>query len=66
MLKKNLGNVDRAIRIVVGLGILSLVFIGPMTYWGFLGLVPLVTGIVGFCPAYCPLGIKTCRVSANS
>ena len=60
---KNVGGVDRAVRIVAGLGILSLAFIGPQTAWGYIGLVPLVTGLVGWCPAYLPFGIKTCKVS---
>jgi len=60
---KNVGGVDRAVRIVAGLGILSLAFIGPQTAWGYLGLVPLVTGLIGWCPAYLPFGIKTCKVS---
>jgi len=51
---KNVGGVDRAVRIVVGLGILSLAFVGPQTPWGYLGLVPLVTGLIGWCPAYMP------------
>lgn len=58
---KNVGGVDRAVRIVVGLGILSLAFVGPQTPWGYLGLVPLVTGLIGWCPAYMPFGIKTCK-----
>ena len=58
---KNIGGVDRAVRIVVGLGILSLAFVGPQTPWGYLGLVPLVTGLIGWCPAYLPFGIKTCK-----
>ncbi len=58
---KNVGGVDRVVRIVVGLGILSLAFFGPQTAWGYLGLVPLVTGLIGWCPAYLPFGIKTCR-----
>jgi len=58
---KNVGRVDRAVRIVVGLGILSLAFVGPQTPWGYLGLVPLVTGLIGWCPAYMPFGIKTCK-----
>lgn len=60
---KNVGGVDRAVRIVAGLGILSLAFIGPQTAWGYLGLVPLATGLIGWCPAYMPLGIKTCKTS---
>jgi len=60
---KNVGGVDRAVRIVAGLGILSLAFVGPQTSWGYLGLVPLVTGLIGWCPAYLPFGVKTCKVS---
>lgn len=61
MFKCNVGGVDRAVRIVAGRGILSLAFIGPQTPWGYVGVVPLVTGLVGWCPAYVPFGIKTCR-----
>lgn len=62
MIKPNLGGIDRAIRILAGTVLLALVFIGPQTPWGYLGLVPLLTGVIGFCPAYCPLGLSTCRV----
>ncbi len=58
----NEGVVDRALRIVVGLAILSLAFIGPQTPWAYLGLVPLLTGVFGFCPVYALLGIRTCRL----
>src|SRR4029079_5045979 len=51
---------DRIIRLVVGLGLLSLVFIGPKTAWGYVGLVPLLTGLIGSCPAYRVFGIDTC------
>ena len=57
----NEGAVDRIMRVVVGLAIVSLVFIGPQTPWGWLGLVPLLTGLVGFCPAYALFGVSTCR-----
>ena len=56
----NEGTVDRAVRIVLGLGILSLAFVGPRTPWAWLGVVPLLTGLVGFCPAYRIFGISTC------
>ncbi|GAN00170.1 transmembrane protein [alpha proteobacterium U9-1i] len=59
-MKTNEGGLDRAIRIIAGAGILSLAFIGPQTAWGYLGAIPLLTGIVGFCPAYALLGINTC------
>ena len=55
----NEGTVDRAIRVVLGLGLLSLFFIGPHTWFGLVGLVPLVTGLVGFCPLYRVLGLNT-------
>ncbi|MCC6789974.1 MAG: DUF2892 domain-containing protein [Hyphomonadaceae bacterium] len=56
----NEGTLDRVIRVVAGLAIISLVFIGPKTPWAWFGLVPLLTGLVGFCPAYALLGIRTC------
>ncbi len=62
MLKQNIGMLDRVVRVVVGLGLLAIVFVGPQTPWGYVGLVPLLSGVVGFCPAYCPLGLSTCRV----
>ena len=51
---------DRILRSVVGVGLLSLTFVGPHTPWGLLGLVPLLTGLVGFCPLYRMLGVSTC------
>jgi hypothetical protein len=59
----NVGNIDRILRIVVGLALLSLVFIGPRTWWGLVGLVPLLTAVVGFCPAYRLIGVSTCSRS---
>ena len=60
-MKKNVGNVERVIRIIVGLAVLSLVFVGPQSPWGWLGLVPLATGLIGWCPPYSLLGINTCK-----
>lgn len=57
----NEGTLDRVIRIIVGLVLLSLVFVGPQTPWGWIGLVPLVTGLIGTCPIYSVLGIRTCK-----
>jgi hypothetical protein len=57
----NVGGVDRVLRVVVGIGLLSLVFVGPQTPWGWIGAVPLLTGLFGYCPAYLPFGIKTCK-----
>lgn len=62
---KNVGILDRGLRIVVGLGLISLVFVGPHTPWGWVGLVPLLTGLVGMCPLYSVLGIRTCSRDAR-
>ena len=59
---RNEGTVDRVLRIIVGAGVLSLVFVGPQTAWGWLGVVPLATGIIGNCPVYSLLGINTCGI----
>lgn len=64
-MKANEGNLDRLLRVVVGLALLSLVFIGPQTAWGWAGLVPLVTGLVGFCPLYRIFGFATCPLSTK-
>lgn len=60
----NEGGVDRALRVIVGLAIISLVFVGPKTPWAWLGLAPLLTGLVGFCPAYALIGVRTCKPRA--
>ena len=56
----NVGGIDRILRIVVGLVLIALVFVGPQTPWGWVGLVPLLTGLFRFCPAYTLLGMNTC------
>jgi hypothetical protein len=56
---KNVGTIDRVLRIVVGLALISIVFIGPQTPWGWIGVVPLATALMGFCPLYSLLGIKS-------
>ncbi len=58
----NEGTADRIIRVVIGLGLLSIVFVGPKTPWGWIGVVPLATGILGFCPLYKLVGLNTCPV----
>ena len=58
-MKTNIGNADRSIRIILGLVILSLAFIGPKTPWGFLGLILIVTGLIRWCPAYLPFGFSS-------
>jgi hypothetical protein len=58
----NAGTLDRILRVVLGLALLSLVFVGPHTWLGFIGVVPLITGLIGFCPLYRLLGVNTCSV----
>ncbi len=60
ILKRNEGNIDRGLRVVLGVALLSLVFVGPQTLWGLVGLVPLLTGLVGMCPLYRLFGVNTC------
>ncbi|MFK5983864.1 MAG: DUF2892 domain-containing protein [Pseudomonadota bacterium] len=59
-MNKNVGGIDRILRIVAGLILISLVFVGPQTIWGWIGAVPLLTGLFNFCPFYPLLGINTC------
>ncbi len=61
----NEGTLDRVIRVAVGVLLVALVFVGPRTLWGLVGLVPIATGLVGFCPLYRVLGISTCKPAAG-
>ena len=61
----NVGGIDRIVRIIAGLFLISLVFVGDQIFvqnvvWGWVGVVPLATGIFKFCPAYTLFGLKTC------
>ena len=57
----NVGNSDRILRILAGLVLISLVFVGPKTVWGWVGLVPLITGFIRWCPAYTLFGLNSCK-----
>lgn len=61
----NEGAFERVVRVVVGLALLSITVIGPRSIWGLIGLVPLGTGLVGFCPLYRVLGISTYRTATR-
>lgn len=63
-MSRNEGTIDRALRTILGLALLALVFVGPQTPWGWVGLVPLATGLVGFCPLYRLIGINTCALKS--
>ncbi len=56
---------ERVLRVVLGLGLLAIVFVGPKTPWGWIGLVPLATGLIGSCPLYTLFGFSTCPLSAK-
>ena len=58
-MKANMSGIDRALRIIVGAVLVALVFVGPQTPWGWIGLVPLATALMGYCPAYSLLGLRT-------
>lgn len=55
----NIGGLDRVVRAVLGVGLLSLTVVGPATPWGYLGIIPLLTAAVGTCPLYTALGLRT-------
>jgi hypothetical protein len=59
-MEHNLGNIDRSLRIVVGLALLLLTAFGVIGWWGLIGIMPLMTGLLRWCPAYRLLGIKSC------
>jgi len=60
-MNKNIGPVDKIIRLVVGAVLISLVFIGPQTMWGWVGIIPLATALINFCPLYPLFGINTAK-----
>ena len=61
MFTTNVGSVDRLLRIIVGIVLIALVFVGPKTAWGWIGVVPLVTGFLRTCPLYSLIGVNTCK-----
>lgn len=60
-MKANVGSVDRVLRILVGLALIGAAASGLVGAWGFIGVVPLATGIFRFCPAYLPFGFSSCK-----
>jgi hypothetical protein len=60
-MNKNVGGIDRMVRIGAGVTLLALAATGVVGAWGFLGVVPLATGLIGWCPAYLPFGISSCK-----
>lgn len=59
-MQTNMGSIDRALRIIVGLVLVGLALTGVVGWWGWLGVVPIITGALGHCPAYSIVGVNTC------
>ena len=62
-MKANVGSVDRALRIIAGVVLVVLAATGAIGLWGWIGIVPILTGTTRFCPAYLPFGFSTCKVA---
>ena len=62
-MKANVGSIDQAVRIIVGLALIAATVVGAIGLWGWIGILPLLTGSFRFCPAYIPFGISTCKTS---
>lgn len=58
----NSGTIDRAVRVIAGLVLIALAATGTVGAWGYIGVVPLLTGAIGFCPAYAIFGMNTCGI----
>lgn len=61
---QNVGSVDRVIRIALGLGLIAATVLGYIGHWGWIGVVPLATGVFRFCPAYLPFGLSSCGMKS--
>jgi len=66
MLAHNEGGADRIIRVIFGVLLLAIVFVGPKTPWGYIGVVPLLTGLLGSCPLYSLFGLSTCSTRTSA
>ncbi|MDF3124444.1 DUF2892 domain-containing protein [Rheinheimera sp. 1928-s] len=63
MMQKNVGGLDKIVRVSVGVVLITLAVLNMIGPWGWLGVIPVLTGVVGVCPLYSLLGINSCRVS---
>jgi len=64
-MKTNVGSIDRALRVVVGLVLIGLTLAGMIGVWGWIGIIPIATGLFSFCPLYTLLGMNTCPMKAK-
>lgn len=65
-MQQNIHNTERIIRVLVGAALTSLAFWGPTNLWFLLGLIPVATGVIGWCPPYAILGINTCHLGKSN
>ena len=65
-MQANVGTIDRTLRIAAGIALIGLAATGTIGIWGWIGIVPLTTGVFRFCPAYMPFGLSTCGTRAGS
>lgn len=65
-MKQNIHNIERVVRVVAGLGLIALAATGTVGAWGWIGIVPLATGLLGWCPAYTLLGFNTCPMKSET
>ncbi|MFN3886844.1 MAG: DUF2892 domain-containing protein [Aquabacterium sp.] len=64
-MKANVGGIDRVARIGAGVALIALAATGTVGVWGWIGVVPLATGLIGWCPAYLPFGLSTCKLKRD-
>ena len=60
IMRQNEGSLDRTLRVIVGIVLIAMVFVGPKAAWGWIGVIPLLTGLLGVCPLYRLVGMSTC------
>lgn len=65
-MQANVGSIDRAMRILAGLALIGATLFGVIGAWGWIGVIPLATGVFRFCPAYLPFGLRTCKMKTTS
>lgn len=61
-MQANVGNIDRVVRLILGVILISFVFVGPQTMWGWIGVILIATALVRWCPLYRALGLSTCKI----
>ena len=65
-MKSNVGGIDKILRILVGIALIVMAYMNVVGVWGYIGVVPLLTGLIGWCPVYPLLGISSCPMKKSS